>query len=114
MKPSLIAAAIAAALGLLSMGLLGGLLYYAVYPVVYPMFGNLNDWRGDEVWPATIGAGMLWALSFLPAGLVNRRLVVAGAGRGKRWVCYGAILWVGALLAWLLMATTLAIPFPSA
>ncbi|MFC4255336.1 hypothetical protein GRI97_07860 [Altererythrobacter xixiisoli] len=107
MLKSLIAGAIAAALGLLSMGLLGGLLYYAAFPVLFPLFGNINGWSGDNVWPATIGAGMLWGLAFPIAGLINRRLARQGTAPALRRACYALVLWVGAALVWIAMAGTM-------
>ncbi len=102
MKRSILAAVVAFALALLSMGLLGGVLYYAVYPVFAPSFGNLDDWQGDNVWPAVLSAGMLWAPSFLAAGWIAIRLERYGVGAWPRRIAYGAILWLGAALAWAL------------
>lgn len=102
MKRSILAAVVAFALALLSMGLLGGVLYYAVYPVFAPFFGNLDDWQGDNVWPAVLCAGMLWAPSFLAAGWVAMRLARRGAGAWPRRIAYGVTLWLGAVFAWAL------------
>ena len=71
MPRSWLAALAVVLLGLVSMGALGGLLYFAVAPAVWPLFGNLNDWRGDGVWPATVAVGMLWSLGFVLAGWLN-------------------------------------------
>ena len=49
MKRSIIAFIVMLGIGLISMGAPGGILYYAVYPVFAPVFGNINDWRGDWV-----------------------------------------------------------------
>lgn len=103
MIKSLTAGVIAAALGLFSMGLLGGLLYYAAYPVLFPLFGNINGWSGDNVWPATIGAGMLWGLAFPAAGLINRRLERRDIVPALRRACYALVLWIWAALVWISM-----------
>ena len=114
MKRSFVAAVVAAVLGLLSMGLLGGLLYYLAAPALWPLYGNLNDWRGDEVWPATIGAGVMWSASFLVAGWLNRRLERAAWGAGRRRAVYALVLWLGAALIWLLLASSMDIQFAPA
>lgn len=75
---SLIAFVVTLILGFRSMGALGAALYYACYPVLAPFYGNLNDWRGDWVWNATIWAGMLWSVSFLVAGTINLQLEAHG------------------------------------
>ena len=105
MRRSLIAAAIVAVLGLLSMGALGGLLYGAVAPVLHPWLGDLSDWHGDGVWPATIGAGMLWSLAFVAAGWLDQRLRRAGWRPWPRRVMYALVLWLGAVLVWLAAAS---------
>lgn len=105
MKRSLIAFALALVLSFLSMGALGGLLYYACYPLFAPFYGDLNGWRGDWVWPATIGAGMLWSLSFLVAGWVGVRWL-GGARAVFRNSVYCLVLWLGAALSWALMLLT--------
>lgn len=107
MKKSIIAAAVTAVLGFLSMGALGGLLAYIVWPVVYPLAGNPNDWRGDDVWPAMIGAGVLWGAAFLVAGFVNRRLDGQRWSRASRRAVYMLILWACAALIWTFMILTL-------
>ena len=105
-KGSLIAGFAVAALALFSMGLLGMGLYYACYPLLAPFYGNLNDWRGDDVWPATLWAGMLWALCFPVAGFVGLRLKQAGKPSALRLLCWLAILWLGAALVWFYVAST--------
>ena len=99
-KPSLIAFLAALALGMLSMGALGALLYYACYPVLAPRFGDLNDWSGDWVWPAMIGVGMVWSFSFLVAGFVDLRLKWRGSALPLRSALYILILWSSAALIW--------------
>lgn len=100
MKRSIVAFFVTLALGLLSMGLLGAVLYYAVYPLLAPYYGDPNDWHGDRVWPSVILAGMGWSFSFLAAGLINVRLENAKWGRLSRRLIYGVTLWLGALLIW--------------
>ena len=106
MKWSFVAFAVTLALGLISMGLLGGLLYYACYPLLGPFYGNLNHWRGDWVWSATIGAGMLWSVSFLAAGWLNLHLEPYASAL-LRGIGYVVVLWLGAALIWayILMAS---------
>ncbi|ARU06528.1 hypothetical protein CCO03_19350 [Comamonas serinivorans] len=104
MKRSILAGVAAAALGLLSMGALGAGLYWLAYPVLRPLLGHPHDWQGDGVWPATLLAGMLWALSFPLAGLVHRRLAASGRPPAWRRLSYLAMLWLGAVVAWLLVA----------
>jgi MFS family permease len=103
MKRSIIAFIGTLVLGLLSMGLLGALLYYAVYPVLAPYFGDPDDWHGDRVWPSLILAGMGWSFSFLAAGLLNLRLEKAGWRLRSRRAVYLAILWLGAVVIWLII-----------
>ncbi len=106
MRKSIIAGAIASGLGLLGMGVLGGVLAYAVWPLTAGMGGNPNDWQGDDVWPAMIGAGMLWGVCFPVAGLLDRGLSARGTAKALRWLAYGLVLWLGAMLIWgFLLAT---------
>ena len=113
-KGSIIAGVAVAALGLLSMGILGVGLSYACYPLLAPLYGNLNDWHGDDVWPATIGAGMFWAVFFPVAGFVDLRLKRAGTPRAPRVLAWLAILWAGAAVVWLYVASSSSyITFPT-
>jgi hypothetical protein len=102
-KRSIVACIVAAILGLLSMGALGGGLYYAAYPLLAPFFGNPNDWRGDWVWPTMILAGILWSLSFPVAGYLDHRLVLRRHAPGFRRVIYALVLWGGAAICWALL-----------
>lgn len=90
-------------MGLLSMGLLGAGLYFVAYPVLGPLFGNPNDWHGDRVWPSVILAGMGWSFSFLAAGLLNLQLEKAGWRMHTCRAVYLAMLWLGALVIWLII-----------
>ena len=103
MKRSILAFAVALVLSLLSMGALGAALYYPVSPLFAPVFGDLTDWRGDWVWPSVIMAGMGWSFSFLVAGFLNRLLELAGWRPMVRKAIYGAVLWLGAALIWLII-----------
>ena len=105
-KGSIIAGFVVAAAGLFSMGILGFGLYYACYPLLEPLYGDLNDWTGDDVWPATIWAGMLWAIWFPVAGFADLRLKQAGKSSALRVLSWIVILWVGAGLVWLYVAST--------
>ena len=107
---SLGALAVTLILGLLSMGALGAALYYLCYPVLAPFYGNLNDWRGDWVWSATIWAGMLWSVSFFAAGALNLRLEGQGISAPWRGGAYLAVLWAGALAIWGLLLVTQYVP----
>lgn len=105
-KGSIIVGFVAAAFGLFSMGMLGAGLYYACYPLLSPLYGNLNDWSGDDVWPATIWAGMLWAIWFPVVGFADLRWKRAGKSSALRVLSWIVILWVGASLVWLYVAST--------
>jgi hypothetical protein len=98
-KRSVAAAVMVLVLGLLSMGALGAALYYACYPLFAPVYGDLNDWRGDWVWNAMIWAGMLWSLSFLAAGRLDLRLEGAVSPMARKGL-YVALLWLGAVVIW--------------
>ena len=99
-KRSIVAFIVALVLGLLSMGALGMLLYYAVSPVLRLRFLGEDAWHGDWVWPAAISSGMIWAFGFLAAGVVNKRLAAGDTGPLVRRVVYAALLWIWALVIW--------------
>ena len=99
-KRSIVAFIVALVLGLLSMGALGMLLYYAVSPVLRLRFLGEDAWHGDWVWPAAIASGMVWAFGFLAAGAVDRRLAGSKTGSGVRGVVYVVLLWGWALAIW--------------
>lgn len=94
-------------LNYLSMGMLGLLLYYLAYPLYYPFFGNINDWHGEEVWPAAVVVGMAWPFSFLLARNVQRRLASRGAGTAARRLAYVGVVWLSAVLLWGWMLLTM-------
>lgn len=100
MKRSIIACAAALALGLLSMGAIGFLLYYPAAPVLLLFFPPPDAWHGDWVWPAAIGAGMGWSFSFLAAGFLNKKLSVLALPLAVRRAVYLGVLWLGAVIIW--------------
>lgn len=99
-KRSIVAFVVTLVLGLLSMGALGLVLYYAVSPVLRLRFLGEDAWHGDWVWPAAISSGMIWAFGFLAAGVVNKRLAAGDTGPLARRVVYAALLWIWALVIW--------------
>lgn len=107
MKKSVIAFAVAFVLALVSMGALGACLYYPAMPVLGPLFGSLDDWEGDWVWPATIIAGMLWSVSFLLAGWMDVALRQRDIARSLRRAVYVATLWLGDVAVWMLVLATM-------
>lgn len=102
-RKHLFAAAIVMMLGFFSMGALGGALYLAVTPVLAPFFGHMGDWHGDWVWPATVWAGMLWAVGFLAAGCLDHRLRARGVKLTVRVMAFAVTLWGAAALCWLVV-----------
>jgi hypothetical protein len=99
-KRSVIAFVVVAAPGLLSMGFLGAGLYYAVFFALPSSYPNLDDLRGDWVWPAIIFVGLAWSVGFLFAGELNRRLESKQTNSSLRKLIYVAMLWVWALALW--------------
>ena len=90
----------------LSLGMLGYVLYYLAYPVVGLVYPPLTAWRGDAVWPLIIGAGILWAPSFLVAGAVEHAMAGRGVSPARRTVAYLVVLWLGAAAVWLFLLAT--------
>ena len=103
LKWSLAGFAAAIVLSFLSLGMLGYVLYYATYPVVVAAYPPLTAWRPDTVWPLIVAAGVVWSVSFIPAGVIDRALAGRGVARMPRNLSYLAVLWVGAAAAWLLL-----------
>ena len=102
-----VAAGIAAiVLSFLSLGLLGYILYYAAYPIVGLVYSPMSAWRPDTVWPLIVGSGVVWSLSFLPAGALDRAFALRGVAVGRRRLAYLAVLWIGAVMAWLFLIAT--------
>ena len=103
-KFSAIAFVISAALGLLSMGLLGAILYYPV-SFFFKSYPTLNDWSGDWVWPATIVVGMAWSLGFVYGGIMWKYLFKTISSILLLRIIYAIILWLWAAFLWYLMIT---------
>ncbi len=93
----------AAALGLLSMGALGGGLYYTLLPAIKNHFPPFNSWSGDWVWPAMIGSGMLWSTGFVFAGLANHYFSKINPPKFLLILVYALILWVWINAVWYLI-----------
>ena len=106
LKWSLAAGVAAVLLSFLSFGLLGYVLYYAAYPIVGVVYPPMPAWRPDTVWPLIVGAGIVWSPSFLPAGALDRALALRGVTAGRRRLAYLAVLWIGAVAAWLFLIAT--------
>jgi hypothetical protein len=106
LKWSLAAGVAAVLLSFLSFGLLGYVLYYAAYPIVGFVYPPMPAWRPDTVWPLIVGAGIVWSPSFLPAGALDRALALRGVTAGRRRLAYLAVLWIGAVAAWLFLIAT--------
>lgn len=98
-KFSIIAFIVTIPLGLFSMGILGGLLYYTV-AFLFSSMPHINDWHGDWVWPTFILAGMLWSLGFLLAGYAWHRCLRFTNSRWALVAVYLAVLWLSAALMW--------------
>jgi len=101
-KFSILAFFITATLGLLSMGLLGFVLYYLV-SFLFSAYPDLNDWTGDWVWPAIIGAGMAWSFGFIFGGIAWHFLQKITNSKLVLRIVYIAILWLWAALLWQLI-----------
>ena len=99
---SVIAFFVTAVLGLISMGLLGGLLYYPV-SFLFRNYPTLNDWRGDWVWPATISVGMFWSLGFVFGGIATHYLGKVIESKILLYGIYAFILWAWAAIMWYLV-----------
>lgn len=106
LKWSLVGCAAAVLASFLSLGMLGYVLYYLAYPIVVFVYPPLTTWRGDAVWPLIIGAGIVWSLSFLVAGVVDHALAGHGVSAARRKIAYLVILWIGAVAAWLFLIAT--------
>jgi hypothetical protein len=94
---------ISLALGLLSMGALGGGLYYTLLPTIKNHFPPFNSWSGDWVWPALIGSGMLWSVGFILAGLGCHYLIKINSPKFLCVLVYIFILWVWINAVWYLI-----------
>ena len=101
--PSLLLALLAVVGAFLSMGMLGLVLYYLVSPLLNLWFPPLEIWDQSQVWPVIIAMPIVWAPAFLVAGIVNRQTKRRGWSRRARIALYFGILWLAALLAWLVL-----------
>jgi hypothetical protein len=104
-KFSIIAFIVTLIFGFISIGLLGGLLYYPVSPL-FKKYGTLNLWRGDWVWPACIGAGMLWSFGFLIAGYTFSIIKDKINSMFLMYLVYVIILWLWAAIIWYFIIRT--------
>lgn len=98
-KFSLIAFFITAILGLVSMGALGGLLYYPV-SFLFGSYPTLNDWSGDWVWPSVIMVGMLWSFGFVFGAVAWYYIQKITQSKVMLIAAYLLILWLWAALLW--------------
>ncbi len=89
-------------LGLLSMGMLGALLYYPA-SLFLRTYSGINEWHGDWVWPATIGVGMAWSLGFPMAGTAWWLLAERIDSVVLLRVMYGLVLYGWAVVVWWLV-----------
>lgn len=99
LKWSLLAFVLTLALGFLSMGILGGLLYYPVSPLL-SAYGPMERWHGDWVWPTLIIVGMGWSFAFLIAGLFDH-LLEPKVHVAVRVFAYVMTLWLVDAALWL-------------
>lgn len=106
LKWSLAACVAAVAASFLSLGMLGYVLYYLAYPIVALVYPPMSVWRPDAVWPLIVGVGIVWSLSFVVAGVVDRALAGRGVAPARRKLSYFAVLWIGAVAAWLFLIAT--------
>ena len=87
----------------LSMGMLGLALYFLVSPVLNLWFPPLDVWNQSLVWPVIIAVPIVWAPAFVVAGIVNRQTKQRGWSRRGRIALYLGIIWLAAILAWLIL-----------
>ena len=102
MKESILLGIVVAVIGMYSLGVLGGVLYYACYPLVVPFYGEISDWsnsNGDAL-GALIEAGMRGGISFPVAGYVNIWLRRFNVKILPRLLWGLVIVWIGGALAW--------------
>lgn len=98
-KFSTFAFIITLALGLLSMGALGLILYYPV-SFLFKSYPSINDWHGDWTWPAIIGVGMAWSLGFVFGGMAWHYLYKIIPSLVLLRIIYAFILWGWAAILW--------------
>ena len=107
MRFSSIAFIICIVLSLLSMGLLGGVLFFIAAPMLdlfFPqMSTDLNTISGDWVWPTMIGMPFLWSVGWLIAGRYYLHVEAHDWTILTKKVGYIVILLVWNLLVWLFL-----------
>ena len=87
------------ALGFLSMGLTGAVLYYTVF-MVLGSFPPMDDWHGDWVWPAMILVSILFPLGFIFGGLAWHYLKAKISSKIVLRIIYILILWLWTAFLW--------------
>ncbi len=110
MKFSIKCFAVTFVFGLLSMGLLGQVLYYIVSPVLNFIFPPMSSWTGDWVWPALIYASVLWPFGFFISGWSQVLLIKFGWPKIVLHSIYVSILLIWDLFLWALMLELLPKP----
>lgn len=92
--------------GFASLGMLGMALYGVAFPVVSLFYSPLDQWHGPWVWPVLVAVGIIWPFSFLVAGPIGAALKRRGVGEWPRRLAYLLVLWLGAVLSWLVVLAT--------
>jgi len=100
-KFSLIAFITIFVLGLVSMGVLGHILYYPI-AFLFTNYPFIDDWSGDWIWPTLIGVGMLWSWAFIFAGVIWHYLSKIISNSILLIVSYLLILWSWDAFVWLI------------
>ena len=100
MSPAIRAFISVAVLAVLSMGALGGALFYLASPFLPEPYRYFEQLNGDWVWSAMITAGLLWSPSFLLSGALNHASRFMTLPRFIRILLRLLIFWVFAILAW--------------
>jgi hypothetical protein len=103
MKGSLAGFILALASSFLSLGTSGLALYGVAFPVIERFYPPMAQWHGPWVWPVLVGVTILWAPSFLVAGATSQYLNSRNWTPGRRRLAYAAVLWAGAVIAWLVV-----------
>lgn len=106
LKWSFAGMALAMLFAFLSLGLQGLVLYWLASPVLNLFFPPLETWDPSGVWPLIVAAGFLWSPSFVAAGALTSWLRGRGLRRALRVLAYLFVLWVGSVLAWLVLLLT--------
>ena len=99
-KVSLIISGALLVLNFIGMGALGLLFAVLSSPITDLFLPNFNDLNGDWVWPAMIMAGFFAALLFIPAGILNNRLIKKEINKFVRIILYCLVIYVPNVLLW--------------